>query len=177
MKKVLTILGYVLTAGALMFGIGLMRAPQHTLRVASTIRVSPEDLWTTFTNGDRWAEWVPGIDTARPRSSHDGNPVWRIDGDWGNADVEIVAVREPYDIDAIIRGERFSGKWTIRTDPVPVGSQLVITEHGEIENPFFRGLAFFGDSTTEMVELIEALGKLYSVRVDPKELAVAPESE
>ena len=170
MKKILPVLGYLAVLATLVFGIGLLRPREQSARVVGVIRLEPERVWPTLFDAGRWAEWLPPVDRMRTMPEREGNPVWKASGGWGDFEVELTAVKEPYQMNVLIDSEKFSGQWAFDLEPVPAGTRLTITETGEVQNPFFRGLSLFSNPRAEMLETIEALGVLHDTKIAVEEV-------
>jgi hypothetical protein len=72
---------------------------------------------------------------------------------------------------------QFGGSWTFRIDPAPGGSELTITENGEIRNAIFRALArlAFGYESA-MNDYLKSLGRKFgeTVETEPGVADAAP---
>ena len=63
----------------------------------------------------------------------------------------------------------FGGTWTFLLIPTPTGSQITITEDGEVYNPMFRFMSRFVFGHTATMDLfLRALGERFGEQVTPK---------
>jgi hypothetical protein len=94
--------------------------------------------------------------------------VWRLVADpdtyrrwWSGSDVKTVVVDStpPARLVTKIVGEtQFGGTWTLDITPIPTGSRITVTEHGEIYNVVFRALAKYVLGYTGTIDsFLEAL--------------------
>lgn len=133
----------VLVVIVVLIGYALPIAHTATRRVH--LGAAPAVVYGLLADVDRYPTWRPGVRRLRRLPDRDGRAAWVEES--RNGTIPFVFDRaEPTShlvarIDA--RNLAFGGTWTYAIDPAAGGSDLTITENGEVYNPFFRFMSRF----------------------------------
>ena len=152
--------------------VGALLPKTHEASRAAKFRQPPEAIWQAITSYKDFPSWRPGVKTVDRLPDREGRPAWREVDDHGQVlPIEVVEWLPPQRLVTRIAGPKlaFGGRWAFEVEPVHGGSELRITEKGEIYNPIFRFMArfFFGYSAT-METYLKALGRKFGEDVIPE---------
>jgi hypothetical protein len=134
--------GLVVLMGVLAL-VGTLLPKGHRASRTVVYAATPEAVFTAITEFAKFPQWRSGIKQVEILGEGDAITRFRELGPHGPI-TYAVEVREP--------GSRlvtriddpslpFGGTWTLELRPVPGGTELTITEDGEIYNPIFRVLS------------------------------------
>ncbi len=143
MKWLFLVLGLVILVVAVVIAIGAMLPKQHSASRTARLKAPPEEVWRVITDVNSFPSWrdVKRVEILPPRNGH---RVWR-EIDRHNQTITLEAEEEipPRRLVTRIadRNLPFGGTWTWDVASVGEGSDLTITENGEIYNPIFRFVA------------------------------------
>ncbi len=140
MKWIAIVVGVLILAVVAMAVIGASLPKQHRASRTVHINAPPPEVWRIITDVNSFPAWrdVESVELLAPR---DGHRVWReVDRHSQaitfEADEEIPPRRLVTRI--ADRNLPFGGSWTWEIAPANGGSEVTITENGEIYNPIFR---------------------------------------
>ena len=125
--------------------VGALLPKAHT--ASRTVRVSmpPDALYALLSDVDRFQSWRGDVKSLQRRPDRDGRPAWIEDV----GGMKIPMVFERMERPSLLVGRidstalAFGGTWTYRMAPAPGGSDLTITEDGEVYNVIFRFMSKF----------------------------------
>jgi uncharacterized protein YndB with AHSA1/START domain len=100
----------------------------------------PESVYAAITDFARFPEWRSGVKTVEVLSNGEGDTRFREDGPHGPVTYKVEERRPGSRLVTRIDDPSlpFGGTWTLEVKPVAGGTELTITEDGEIYNPIFR---------------------------------------
>ncbi len=136
-------LGIVATLILLPVLVGIVTSPVHVVARRWNSSHPPEMLWQVITDYPSVPTWHAQVKSVERLPDHNGHQVWR---EFHRPNVplqfESTVSDPPWRLTRTILDEKkvFFGSWEFELTPTPTGTTLVITEHGEIPNPFFRGI-------------------------------------
>jgi hypothetical protein len=172
MHWVWRILGTLGAVILLAVAVGLLLPKAHVAARAASLHRPPEEVWKALAEVEKATAWRPDLVKVERQADRNGNLTWRETDRGGfavtfEATESIAPRRQVRQI--IDRDLPFGGNWVIEIQPVPEGSRVKITEHGEIYNPLFRVMArcFFGYSR-KIDEFLRALGRKFGESVEPR---------
>ena len=125
----------------------------------------PDTIYSLLSDVDRYPTWRPGVKALDRQSDRDGHPAWTETVSGMKIPLYFERMERPTLLVARIAGPSlpFGGTWTYRIAPAPGGSEVTITEDGEVYNPIFRFMSrfVFGHYATldEFVRNLEARGR------------------
>ena len=146
MKWLVVVLGVLAAAAVIVVAIGAMLPEQHRVSRTAHFRAAPDVVWRAITDVNAFPAWrdIKRVEILKPR---DGHRVWREFDRYGKAmDLEAEEETAPARMVTRIAGHNlpFGGTWTYTLTPAADGgTDLTITENGEIYNPVFRFVARF----------------------------------
>jgi uncharacterized protein YndB with AHSA1/START domain len=156
--------GIAIIVGILLciFLIGAVLPVQHVATRSAIFRQPPEAIWQAITNYQDFPSWRSTVKRVEPLPSTSGLFAWReIDSHGNSLPMEAIQAQPSKRLVTRIAGAKlpFGGTWTYEITPVTGGTQLRITENGEVYNPFFRFVSRFiiGEHAT-MDTYLRALG-------------------
>jgi uncharacterized protein YndB with AHSA1/START domain len=160
------IAGGLVALVALMVFVGALLPRNHVATQAATFQSQPAQLWQAITDVPRFPMWRKDLKEVIAPPGADARAGWTEV--WPHGERVPIEVREwtpPARLVTRIAAPDlpFGGTWTYELKPTSAGTELRITENGQVYNPLFRFLSqfVFGHTTTMRVYLL-ALGKLLS---------------
>ena len=168
MKKwLLYILAGLVGLVALAAAIGAMLPKGHTASRAVRFRPKPAELFAIVSDFAKYPEWRTGVTRVDVEGPAAPGTIIREHGANGTIPYRIEVFEPPSKILTRIADSSlaFGGTWTFEVFPNDSGSELVLTENGEIYNPIFRLLGKFFFSPYEtidtyMADLKKKLGEI-----------------
>jgi hypothetical protein len=153
MKWVLLIGCFVGLLVLLVLVVGTLLPQSHLATRQAHFKAAPETLFATltdFASAPSWRNDVSKVELLVPR---DGKTTFR---EWGKNGPLVFVVEESLRptrlVTRIADQSTFDGTWTYELSPENGGTQLTLTERGEIYNPLFRFLSHFFFSQTRTLE-------------------------
>jgi uncharacterized protein YndB with AHSA1/START domain len=151
-------LGAVVVLVALVVAIGYALPRGHRVSRTITINAPASDVFGAITNFARYPEWRSDVQRIEILPDDGHGPGFREIGDNG-AIAYRVETREPYTrVVTRIADPKlaFGGSWTYDLRPNGAGTDLTITEDGEVYNPVFRFMSRFVFSQSAGIERYQA---------------------
>ena len=143
MKWVLIIVAFLILLVAVIAGIGMLLPKTHVATRASRFKQSPQAIWEAITGAPDWRSDIRSFENLPAR---DGRRSWAETDKHGQT-IAYETVEEIPRTRLVTRIATpklpFGGTWTHEIRPLTDGSELTITEAGEIYNPIFRFMARF----------------------------------
>lgn len=170
MKWLLIVPGVLVAVVAVVALVGALLPAGHV--AARTARYSrpPEAVWAAITDLEAAPSWRPGITKMERLPDRGGKPVWRESGRFGDMTFEVTELDPPRRMVTTIADPDlpFSGRWTYDVRPAGQGSELTVTEEGEVHNPIFRFMSRFVFGHHRTIEgYLKALGRRLGEDVHP----------
>jgi hypothetical protein len=135
----------VVVAGALVIAlVGYLLPVAHTAARSTHLAGSPEAVYARLTDVGRFPVWRRGLTIERLPDAN-GRPVWIEHSGKNHVTMTFERMEPPTLLVARIadRALPFGGTWTYRLTPARGGTDLSITENGEVYNPIFRFVSRF----------------------------------
>jgi hypothetical protein len=152
MKWVLLILGMVVIVVAVVALVGAMLPPKHHATRKARYRVAPDALYAVLAGPP---DWRTGVKAHGTLPDHDGRKRWWEQDNHGQkVTFELVEDVPPRRLAVRIADKTlpFGGTWTFDIAPAGGGSELRISEDGEVYNVIFRFMARFIFGYTSSIE-------------------------
>lgn len=157
------LIGLVVLFALLAVVVGLRFEKNHVASRTIRLRQSPETIWTVITDHANEPAWHSRIKTCTQLPDRDGHEAWEVQYKGaGNPPMTLTTTQSsrPNRLVRTIDDSKkvFSGRWEFILAGTPGGALVTITEHGEIPNPFFRGMfRMFADPATYIEQYLKAL--------------------
>jgi uncharacterized protein YndB with AHSA1/START domain len=162
MRWIVWIVAGIAIAGALVVIVGYSLPKGHSTTATARVAQPPEAVYALLTDVDRYPSWRPGVKALTRQPDREGRPAWIEEVSGMKIPLYFERMERPSLLVARIADPAlpFGGTWTYRIAPAAGGSEVTITEDGEVSNPFFRFMSrfVFGYQATlnEFVKNLEA---------------------
>ncbi len=166
MKWVLIVVAALVVLAALVAVVGALRPKTHVATYTAVVAAPIDRVWATIADVEHTPEWVPDVRKVERLADRDGKPSWRENFGGFEATI-VITVSEPPRrmVKEILPSGPFHGSWTWELASEGSGTRLTITEHGTVENAFFRGMMAFADNQKTARTFVAALGTRLGVQV------------
>ena len=177
MRWALWIVGSLVAIVALVALIGAMLPKGHVATRAAKFRQSPEAVWQAITGYEEFSKWRPGVTSVTRLPDANGHVVWKekIGIGWKAEEIPYEVMEsgppaggKPGRLVARIADPKlpYGGSWTYVVSTVDGGTELRVTERGEVYNPIFRFVSRFVIGHTKSLEdYLNALGQKFGQTV------------
>jgi polyketide cyclase/dehydrase/lipid transport protein len=124
--------------------VGAMLPKAHTASRTVRLSLSPDALYSVLSDVPQYAAWRLDVTSLQRLPDRDGKPAWIEDVGGMKIPLHFERMERPSVLVTRIDGHLpFGGSWTYRIVPAPPGSELTITEDGEVYNVIFRFMSRF----------------------------------
>jgi uncharacterized protein YndB with AHSA1/START domain len=162
MKQIALIILAVLAAVVLVIlFIGWRLPVAHVATSSVQLNASPDSVFALISTPQNYPAWRPDVKKV-DLMTEQGVTRFREDGSNGPILFEIVEKVAPRRLVTKIADKSlpFGGRWIYEITPTPTGSELRITEEGEVYNPLFRFVSRFIMGHTATIDgYLEAVRK------------------
>lgn len=121
--------------------IGLFLPVRHTVTRSVVIQQPREVIWARIVDVASQTAWRPDVKRPVRLDDHDGHEVWREAGDMALETIE--AVPPGRLVRRVVANRMFGGTWTVTLRQAPGGTEVAVTEAGEVYQPLFRTVSKF----------------------------------
>lgn len=173
MRWIALILAFLAVVVILVVVIGMLLPVSHVASVSGEIPAPREQVFAALSDVRLAATWRSDIDSVAVLSK-EGEPLrWREVGGSGS----LAFVRDEMDPPRRIvsridgRDQGFGGRWIWELTPGSTGTEVTVTEEGEVYNPLFRFMSrfVFGHHRT-MESVLKDLGTRFGADVQTRRL-------
>jgi len=153
MRLVILIAGALAILIVMVVAIGYALPVAHVASRAATLPVPPGQVFAALQDVDRYASWRSDVKSVEVLARAP-QLRWKETGSNGEITFEIQEQDAPKRLVTRIadRSLPFGGSWTYVLTPSGTGTQLTITENGEVYNPLFRFMSRFVFGHTATIE-------------------------
>jgi hypothetical protein len=125
--------------------VGAMLPKKHAASRTVNVTLPPDALYTLLSDVSAFRSWRPDLKSLERRPDKDGMPAWIEESSGGRMPMRFERMERPSLLVGRIDSTElpFGGTWTYRIAPAPNGSELTITEDGEVSNVIFRFMSRF----------------------------------
>jgi len=125
--------------------VGAMLPKAHVAYRTARVAMPPDALYALLVDVDRYQSWRPDVKSLQRLPDRDGKPAWIEDVGGMKIPLHFEVLQRPSLLMSRIDGTGlpFGGAWAYEIAPAPGGSNLTITEQGEVSNVFFRFMSRF----------------------------------
>ncbi|HVG22547.1 MAG TPA: SRPBCC family protein [Thermoanaerobaculia bacterium] len=159
------VVGGIILLVAIVLIIGAALPARHEVSRSVVLRASPEEVYRIVANVENAPTWRRDLKRVELLPDVNGHRFFREHGSNGALTYEVMEAQPGRTLVTRIADLDlgYSGSWTYAFAPHPSGTQLTITERGEVSNLLFRFLSrfVFGHATT-----IETYIKALSARME-----------
>lgn len=124
---------------------GAMLPKAHSASRTTRVAMPPDALYTLLSDVNQYPAWRKDVKSLQRLPDKDGRPAWVEDVSGQKIPLYFERMERPSLLVARIADPSlpFGGTWTYRIAPAAGGSDLTITEDGEVYNVIFRFMAHF----------------------------------
>ena len=125
--------------------IGTMLPKAHSASRTALVAMSPDALYTRLSDVSLYQSWRRDVKSVQRLPDKNGMPAWVEDLNGTRIPMTFERMERPSLLVGRIDSTDlpFGGTWTYRIKPAPGGSELTITEDGEVSNAIFRFMSRF----------------------------------
>jgi polyketide cyclase/dehydrase/lipid transport protein len=145
MRWILYVVAAVALLALIVAVVGAMLPRTHSVSRTAHVKMPPDALFTLLTDVSQYATWRPDVKSLQRLPDKNGMPAWIEETGGMKIPMRIERMERPTVIVGRIDSSElaFGGTWTYRIAPAPGGSELTITEDGEVHNVIFRFMSRF----------------------------------
>jgi uncharacterized protein YndB with AHSA1/START domain len=145
MRWIVWIVAAIAVIAVVVVVIGYSLPTAHTATRTLRLALPPEALYAVLSDVDRYPSWRPNVKSLVRAPDREGRPAWVEDTGGMKIPMYFERMDRPSLLVARIADPSlpFGGTWTYRITPAAGGSELTITEDGEVYNPIFRFMSRF----------------------------------
>jgi uncharacterized protein YndB with AHSA1/START domain len=145
MRWIVWIVAGIVIVGALVVIVGYSLPKAHSATATAQVALPPEAVYALLNDVDKYPAWRPGVKALTRHPDRDGRPAWTEEVSGMKIPMYFQKLERPSLLVARIADPKlpFGGTWTYRLAPAAGGTQVTITEDGEVYNPFFRFMSRF----------------------------------
>lgn len=173
MKWLILIIAVLIVIVGLIALIGAILPQNHVATRSARYRRPPQEIWSAITDVADFPSWRPGVKSIERLPDRDGHARWIENGPHDSIPFEAIEFSPP---DASGKARLvgkiaglelpYGGTWTYEVTQMSEGTELRITERGEVYNPIFRFISRFIIGHTKTIdEYLWALGKKFGENV------------
>ena len=125
--------------------VGAMLPKAHAASRTARIGLPPDALYALLSDVSQYPAWRTDVKSLQRLPDRDGHPAWVEEVSGMKIPLHFERMERPSLLVARIdsAGLAFGGTWTYRIAPAAGGSDLTITEDGEVYNVIFRFMSRF----------------------------------
>jgi uncharacterized membrane protein len=171
MKIILIIGGAVIALIIIVLLIGALLPRNHVASREIILRRSPEEIYAVIHDFASAPAWRTDLESVEMLGEVDGHIRFREQSKQGRITYEVVEDKPPRTLVTRIVDQDlgYSGNWTYALSPTDHGTNVRITEAGEVSNVLFRFLSrFVFGHTATMEAYLGALGRKFGEEAQPK---------
>jgi len=145
MRWLLFIVGGLALLVAIVAIVGAMLPKAHSASRTARIALPPDALYAVLSDVSQYTAWRKDVKSLERLPDRDGRPAWVEDVNGMKIPMYFERMERPSLLVGRIADASlaFGGTWTYRIVPAPGGSDVTITEDGEVYNVIFRFMSRF----------------------------------
>lgn len=133
----------IVGVSALVLAVGWSLPEHHIARGQRIVGASPQAVWDRITDFEHAVDWRSGLESVTNVSGREV-ATYEEQSEFGVIRFEVVESVAPERLRTrVIENSDFGGTWTYELRTVDGGTDVSITEDGEIFNPLFRVITRF----------------------------------
>lgn len=144
-------LALLLVAGSIAL-IGFALPRDHVASRTVVLNRPIADVWRTITDVESFPAWRSGVSRVEVLSAEPRR--WREVSGGDTLTLQVIEAQAPARLVSEIADKDlpFGGRWIYQLKPMPAGTELTITEEGQVYNPVFRFISRFVIGHTATIE-------------------------
>ena len=125
--------------------VGAMLPKRHSVSRMARVAMPPDELYALLTDVSKYQSWRKDVKSLQRLPDKNGMPAWIEESNGMKIPMRFERMERPSLLVGRIDSTElaFGGTWTYRIAPASGGSDLTITEDGEVYNPIFRFISRF----------------------------------
>lgn len=145
MKILIGIILVLIVAVVIVVGIGYALPVKHTATRTKTVHATPDSVYALITNFSAFPTWRSRVTSVEQIVRPDNVVSYREKGKDGDIVYVVDDATPPHRLVTRIADDKlpFGGTWTFDLAARDNGTEVRITEHGEVYNPLFRFMSRF----------------------------------
>ena len=145
MRWIIYVVGGLALIVAVVAIVGALLPKDHSASRTARIALPPDKLYALLSNVSEYQAWRKDVKSLERLPDREGRPAWVEETSGMKIPMYFERMEPPSLLVARIADPKlaFGGTWTYRIAPAPGGSDLTITEDGEVYNVIFRFMARF----------------------------------
>jgi len=145
MRWIIYIVGGLALIVAVVAIVGALLPKDHSASRTARIALPPDKLYALLSNVSEYQAWRKDVKSLERLPDREGRPAWVEETSGMKIPMYFERMEPPSLLVARIADPKlaFGGTWTYRIAPAPGGSDLTITEDGEVYNVIFRFMSRF----------------------------------
>lgn len=150
--------------------LGLTQPAGHVASARASYARGPDEVFAAISGHGEQTKWRADLKSLEMLPAQGGKTVFREVTGFGPVTFIVDESVPPKRYVTRILDESlpYGGKWTFELEPKGAGTQLTITEAGEIKSFVFRALSVFFSKTATIEGYLAGLGKHFGETVTPE---------
>ena len=163
-------LGVVGTLVAVVVILGLLQSPRHVASARATYARPPAEVFAAISDHAPQASWRKDLKSLEMLPAQGGRTVFRETTGFGPVTfiVDESVPERRYVVRILDDDLPYGGTWTFELEPKGAGTQLTITEAGEVKVFLFRAMSAFFSKTATIEGYLRSLGAKFGETVAPE---------
>jgi hypothetical protein len=145
MRWIVYVVAAIAIAALLVAVIGAMLPRKHAVSRTVPVAMPPDALYALLSDVSQYQSWRPDVKSLPRLPDKHGRPAWIEESGGMQIPMTFDRMEPPSLLVSRIDSDTlpFGGAWTYRIAPAAGGSELTITEDGEVGNVIFRFMSRF----------------------------------
>jgi uncharacterized protein YndB with AHSA1/START domain len=145
MRWIVWVVAVIAVIGVVVVIVGYSLPKGHTATRTTKVPLPPAAVYALLADVDKYPTWRPDVKSLQRLPDREGRPAWVEEASGMKIPLHFERMEPPSLLVARIADPSlpFGGTWTYRVVPSGSGSEVTITEDGEVYNPLFRFMSRF----------------------------------
>jgi len=171
MKRLLAIGGFIIVAALfVMLVLGWLQPVKHSVSRSIRLSQKPEAVFAILENTTNLPAWSSAVGHVDVLPDQNGQPTVRCILKWGGIQMIMTRVEDTPPSRLVVAMAKDDGTplgtWTYEVSPTDEGCRVVLTEDGELKNPFFREMARLRGLDANIKQTLSDLSKRFGQEPD-----------
>jgi ribosome-associated toxin RatA of RatAB toxin-antitoxin module len=164
---------FILVALAVLL-VGLLQPVKHSVARSIHLKQKPETVFAVLNNSAELPKWSSTVMQVEPLPDRDGKPSAKVTMKWGRMQMIMTQLESTPPTRSVVsmakEGGPVMGTWTYKLAVEREGCRVMLTEDGELKNPFFRAIGRMrgldGNIRQTLCDLAAKFGESVVVQVE-----------